>query len=71
MEISRKALIATLLIDILLIAAGVTCIIIMDFNVLALAMFCGISVFVLFTSVMAYCYGKSSTAQVETVENEE
>lgn len=58
MEISKKALIATLLINIFLIAAGVACVIIMDFSVLALSLFTAISIFVLFSSVMAYSYSK-------------
>lgn len=68
MEISKKALIATLLIDILLIAAGIACVLIMNFSVLALSLFCAISVFVLFSSVMAYCYGKGTTNQTEIEE---
>ena len=66
MEVSKRALIATLFIDILLIAAGIACILIMDFSVVALSLFCAISVFVLFSSVMAYCYGKGSTTQSES-----
>ena len=68
MEVSKKALIATLFIDILLIAAGVACVLIMDFKVVALALFCAISIFVLFSSVMAFCYGKGTHNQTESEE---
>lgn len=61
MEISKRALIATLIIDVLLIAAGVACVLIMHFSVVSLALFCAISVFVLFSSVMAYCYSRGTS----------
>ncbi len=58
MDISRKALIITLVIDVLLLAAGITCMCVLNFNVLSLGLFAGIAVCVLVSSILVWHYGK-------------
>lgn len=59
MEVSKKALIATLIVNILLIAAGVTCLFCLKFSVLSLGLFTAVSFLVLVSSVLIYSFGKS------------
>lgn len=59
MDISRKALIITLVVNVLLLAIGVTCMFLMDFSVLSLGLFGGVTLFVLVSSVLVWHYGKN------------
>lgn len=59
MDISRKALIITFIIDLLLIAVGVVCMVVLKFNTLSLALFFAISVMVLISSILIWKYGKN------------
>jgi hypothetical protein len=59
MDISRKALIITLIIDVLLLVAGITCMILLNFNVLSLGLFTAIAVCVLVSSILVWQYGKN------------
>ena len=59
MDISRKALIITFIIDLLLIAVGVVCMVVLKFNTLSLALFLAISVMVLISSILIWKYGKN------------
>ncbi len=63
MEVSKKALIATLIVNILLIAAGVTCLFCLNFSVLSLGLFTAVSFLVLVSSVLIYSFGKSYQKQ--------
>lgn len=60
MEISKKALIATFIIDLLLVAIGVICTVVLDFSVVALGIFLAVSVLILVSSVMVWHFAKSA-----------
>ena len=59
MDISRKALIITLVVNILLLAAGITCMFLLNFSVLSLGLFAGVALFVVISSILVWHYGKS------------
>lgn len=59
MDISRKALIITLIVNIFLLGIGVACLFLMDFSILALGLFGGIAFFVLVSSILVWHYGKN------------
>ncbi len=60
MEISKKALVITFIINLLLIAIGVTCTIVLDFSVTALGIFLAATVLVLVSSVMVWYFAKTA-----------
>ena len=59
MDISKKALIITFIIDLLLIAVGVVCMVVLKFNVLSLCLFLALSVLVLVSSILIWKFGKA------------
>lgn len=58
MEISKKALVATFIINLLLVAVSVLCTIILKYSNVSLGIFTAISVLVLISSVLIWHYGK-------------
>ncbi len=60
MEISKKALIVTFIIDLLLIAIGVACTIVLDFSIVSLAIFLAVAVLILISSVLVWHYARSN-----------
>lgn len=58
MEISRKALIITLVINFLLLAIGTVCVVYLNYSVLSLSLFAAATVFVLVSSVFIYKLGR-------------
>lgn len=60
MEISKKALIATFIIDLLLVAIGVVCTVVLNFSVVALGIFLAVSVLVLISSVIVWHYASTA-----------
>ena len=58
MEVSKKALIVTLVINLLLLAVGVVCVIALKYNILSLSLFLAASVFVAVSSVLVWKLGK-------------
>ena len=63
MEISKKALVITLIVDLLLLAVGVVCLFVTKFSTVALAMFAGIAVLILISSILVWKYGKAYKKQ--------
>lgn len=63
MEISKKALIITLIVDLLLLAIGVVCLFVTKFSTVALAMFSGVAVLILISSILVWKYGKAYKKQ--------
>lgn len=59
MDISKKALIITFIIDLLLIAVGVVCMVVLKFNVLSLCLFLALSILVLVSSILIWKFGKA------------
>lgn len=59
MDISKKALIITFAINLLLVAIAVVCLVVLKFNIVSLALFLAISVMVLISSILIWKYGKS------------
>lgn len=59
MDISKKALIITFIIDLLLIAVGVVCMVVLKFNTLSLCLFFALSVLVLISSILIWKFGKA------------
>jgi len=59
MDISRKTLIISVIINFILIAICATCLIITNWNPVVLWITLAILVFVLITSIMAYLMGKN------------
>lgn len=63
MDISKKALIITLIVDLLLLAIGVVCLFVTKFSTLALALFVAIVVLILVSSILVWKYGKAYKKQ--------
>ena len=63
MEISKKALIITMIVDLILLAVGVVCLIVTKFNPIAIGMFVGLTVLVLISSILVWKYGKDHKKQ--------
>ncbi|MBQ8451970.1 MAG: hypothetical protein IJ538_04285 [Clostridia bacterium] len=59
MDISKKALIITLVINLLILCAGVACMFLLNFSVLSIGLFAGIAVLVLVSSILVWHYGKN------------
>ncbi len=59
MDISRKTLIIAMVIDIVLLAAGIVCMVLLNFNTLSLCLFAAIAVCILVTSILVWHYGKN------------
>ncbi len=60
MEISKKALIVTLIIDLLLVAIGVACTVVLSFSVASLGIFLAVAVLVMLSSILIWRYAKSN-----------
>lgn len=58
MDVSRKTLIITLIVNIVLIAVCLTCVLVSKFNPVVLWLSVGVTVLVLVSSVLIYRYGK-------------
>ena len=58
MEVSKKTLIITLIVNILLIAVCVVCMIVTNFNKVVLWLSAGVITLVLVSSVLIWVYGK-------------
>ena len=63
MDISKKTLIATLIVDLILLAIGVVCLFVTKFSTLALSLFVGVVVLILISSVLIWKYGKEFKKQ--------
>lgn len=63
MDISKKALIITLIVDLLLLAIGVICLFVTKFSTLALCLFLAVMVLILVSSVLVWKYGKDHKKQ--------
>ncbi len=63
MDISKKALIITLIVDLLLLAIGVVCLFVTKFSTLALSLFVAIVVLILVSSILVWKYGKAYKKQ--------
>ena len=63
MEISKKALVITLIVDLLLLAIGVVCLFVTKFSTVALALFAGVAVLILVSSILVWKYGKAYKKQ--------
>lgn len=59
MDISKKTLIITLIVDLLLLAIGVVCLFVTKFSTLALSLFVAICVMILISSILIWKYGKA------------
>lgn len=59
MEISKRALVITLIIDLLLLVIGVVCLFVTKFDTIALIIFVGIAVFILISSILIWKFGKN------------
>lgn len=59
MDISKKTLIITLIVDLLLLAVGVVCLFVTKFSTLALSLFVAICVMILISSILIWKYGKA------------
>ena len=59
MDISKKTLIVTLIVDLLLLAIGVVCLFVTKFSTLALSLFVAICVMILISSILVWKYGKA------------
>lgn len=60
MEISKKALVATFIIDLLLVIVGVICTVVLNFSVVALGIFLAVAVLILVSSVMVWHFAKTA-----------
>lgn len=60
MEVSKKALIATLIIDLLLIAIGTVCTILLDYSITALGICVAVAVLILISTVMIWYFARAS-----------
>lgn len=58
MEVSKKALIVTLIVNLLLLAIGITCVVVLDFSILSLSLFLAATVFVLLSSIFIWRMGQ-------------
>lgn len=58
MEISKKALVVTFIINLLLVAVSVACVIVLNFSSVSLWIFAAIAVLVFVSSVLIWHYGK-------------
>ncbi len=58
MDVSKKALIATLIINILLLAIGIACIVVLKYSILALSLFLAATFFVFVSSVFIWKMAK-------------
>ena len=63
MDISKKALIITLIVDLILLAIGVVCLFVTKFSTLALALFVAVVVLILISSILVWKYGKAYKKQ--------
>ena len=63
MDISKKALIITLIVDLILLAIGVVCLFVSKFSTLALALFVAVVVLILISSILVWKYGKAYKKQ--------
>lgn len=63
MDISKKALIITLIVDLLLLAIGVVCLFVTKFSTLSLSLFVAIVVLILVSSILVWKYGKAYKKQ--------
>lgn len=54
MEISRKALIITMIVNIILLAVGTGCIVFLKYSVLSLSLFLAATAFVLISSIVIW-----------------
>ena len=63
MDISKKTLIATLIVDLILLAIGVVCLFVTKFSTLALSLFVGVVVLILISSILIWKYGKEFKKQ--------
>ena len=61
MDISRKTLIITFIVNLLLIAIGVTCVFLSNFNTTVLWLTAAMTVAVLVSSILIWRYGKEFT----------
>ncbi|MBR7172579.1 MAG: hypothetical protein IKD36_02170 [Clostridia bacterium] len=59
MDISKKTLIVTLIVDLLLLAIGVVCLFVTKFSTLALSLFVAVCVMILISSILIWKYGKA------------
>lgn len=59
MEISKKALISTVIIDLLLLVVGVICLFVTKFATWSLIVFMAVVFMVLVTSILVWKYGKA------------
>lgn len=58
MEISKKALVVTFFINLLLMVIGILCVSILKFSIVSLGIFTAIAVLVFVSSVLIWHYGK-------------
>lgn len=63
MDISKKTLIITLIVDLILLAIGVACLFITKFSTLALSLFVGVVALILVSSILIWKYGKEFKKQ--------
>ena len=63
MEISKKALITTLIIDLLLLAVGIVCLFVTKFATWSLIVFMAVVFMILVTSILIWKYGKAFKKQ--------
>lgn len=63
MEISKKALIITMIVDLVLFAVGIVCLFVTKFNPIAIGMFVGLTVLILVSSILVWKYGKEHKKQ--------
>ncbi len=63
MEISKKALITTLIIDLLLLAVGIACLFVTKFATWALVVFMAVVFMILVSSILIWKYGKAFKKQ--------
>lgn len=63
MDISKKTLIITLIVDLLLLAIGIVCLFVTKFSTLALALFVAIVALILVSSILVWKYGKAYKKQ--------
>lgn len=63
MDISKKALIVTLIIDLLLLVVGVVCLFVTNFATWALVIFMAVVFMILVSSILVWKYGKAYKKQ--------
>lgn len=59
MDVTRKTLIATFIVNLLLIAISVVCLFVLKFNTVSLCLFAGVAVCVAISSVMIWKFGQN------------